>query len=270
MSSFFSLTGPFRRLTFRAELARAIWGKSIPPWVAKPFSDRHVRAYQSFLQALAAAGNDVQQQDRVRQRFPAIAAAQQLHTAGDPRQLGHLEGLLLAGESDVAIGQQLGIDPAVVGAYEALFFAVRDRRSAVVWIRKITLRPPRNADSPQLQRYALRWLGYHGGPAVLAALHRRFSTLSGQPGIADVTEEIARDARHNLLFQAVTAALYGELGNRELGLLAKLGEQLANNDKEQAAAVQARQDELKQLWQIVEQVEKFGGSTSRPDGGSDG
>jgi hypothetical protein len=67
---------------------------------------------------------------RLARRFPAVAEAHNFYTSAEPLARAELEARLLAHEGDEAIAARLGLSPAGVAAYHALYFAVRPRLHA--------------------------------------------------------------------------------------------------------------------------------------------
>jgi hypothetical protein len=99
---------------------------------------------------------------------PALAEAHRFFTTEPPLRRAELEARLLAGESDEDVAHKLGLSPAGVAAFHAVFFDVRSHLAAHVYIQGVVLGGKAlgnlPADDPGL---ILKALGYDmGGPGV--------------------------------------------------------------------------------------------------------
>ena len=83
--------------------------------------------------AAAAAAHDEPEQAAVRHRWPWLAAAHAIVEQDGPRRW-EVEAQLLAGQTDEAIGAQCDLPPDVVKCYETVFFSVRSRLGARMWV----------------------------------------------------------------------------------------------------------------------------------------
>jgi hypothetical protein len=93
-------------------------------------------------------------------RRPAVAAAHGVYRDPAGRLRTALEARVLAGEPAADVARKAGLSLAAVGAYEALFFDVRDRCAAVDFVVQRVIGPPDRWEA------AVRLLAYLGGPAV--------------------------------------------------------------------------------------------------------
>ena len=86
------------------------------------------------------------------------------------RRRWEVEARLLAGQTNAEIADRLGLGGDTVEAYEAIFFAVRDRLAASDWVAAcllgVNLFEGFDAADSEL---VMKILGYHGGPFVLDA-----------------------------------------------------------------------------------------------------
>jgi hypothetical protein len=101
---------------------------------------------------------------------PDLAAAHRLYEHSGPTGL-LVEALLLMGQDSVAIAQLTRVPPAVVDAYEAMFFQCRDRLHARDWVVCCALgMPPSAASISPDKGAALKRFAFFGGPLVLDAV----------------------------------------------------------------------------------------------------
>lgn len=116
---------------------------------------------------LASNATDSTDLDNVPRRFQDVHAAFLLHR-NMPKQARIVEARLLARQSDEEIANAMGLDAAVIGLYEAIFFDVRGRLGNSGWISSQVI-------GPGLQRGFVRdempllWraFGYQLGPFIL-------------------------------------------------------------------------------------------------------
>lgn len=141
----------------------------------------------------------------------------------DPQQRDLLEMYLLAGETDDAIGQRLGREPPVIGAYEELFFNVRDRLVARDWMVFVACDWPVDPCEPRALASVIRLMAYIGGPllldAVLVALGLATELSAGHP-LCVVDERLADKIR--LLTDLLTHPPRGVLAVRMLSQLQEI------------------------------------------------
>jgi hypothetical protein len=157
---------PFRPPSWRWELARACaaagaegFDPGLDPWV------RRALAFQQAASRSEAADPDAAAAD------VDVAAACRLRAAADPRTRWEAEARLLAREDDSAVAARCGLTPGAVAAYEALFFAVRDRLAQPSSILHLAI-GPRLYAAPEDQDLGvvLKLFGYQGGPHVVDTL----------------------------------------------------------------------------------------------------
>jgi hypothetical protein len=123
----------------------------------------------AYLKAIADV-HDKQKQADVRDRWSALVEAQEIAQQDNPRRW-ELESRVLANQPVREIAAQCGLLPDVILAYEALFFDVRVRLGAGMWITSTVI-----GDGIQRgflnHEVGLVWAvcGYHGGPIIVDAL----------------------------------------------------------------------------------------------------
>ena len=135
----------------------------VPPRVAQSY-DEHVRDLRMYL-TLKAEGDLA----RADQRFPAIAAADELNQNSD---LTATIKLMVVGNLPVdEIAERTGVPAAVLEVWEGLFFDVRDLREATSWLSVHVIRKERRGGDPVLagRLQCAACLGPVGVRAVLAA-----------------------------------------------------------------------------------------------------
>lgn len=152
---------PFRGPVWRWEFAEAIINRQS---CVGPADDRQVQTAVAYRRRL-----DEHATPRSR-GGGRVGAAHRLYTAADS-QRWEIEARLLAGESDERIAEVTGTSPEVVATYESLFFAVRERLDATMWILLNALSGP-HAMAPCVAEdgLILRWLGWTGGSQVVDIL----------------------------------------------------------------------------------------------------
>jgi hypothetical protein len=98
-------------------------------------------------------------------RDPALAAAYRL--SSDPRTRFVVEAALLAGEPYDAVAARCGLDATVVEAYERVFYAVSDLRSARDWVLFTAIPGLYGAATGPDDAAMIKLFAYFGGPFVL-------------------------------------------------------------------------------------------------------
>jgi hypothetical protein len=98
-------------------------------------------------------------------RDPALAAAYRL--SSDLRTRFVVEAALLAGESYAAVASRCGLDATVVEAYERVFYAVSDLRSARDWVLFTAIPGLYGAPTGPDDAALIKFFAYLGGPFVL-------------------------------------------------------------------------------------------------------
>lgn len=117
-----------------------------------------------------------------------------------------VEAHILAGETDEEIAARLGTQPAVIAAYEAVFFNVRDRLRHREYVLNVVIKDSVTRGLNERQ-YDLLWklFGYQAGPLVLDAVIGRFTN----PYRPQKEEEVAgffNDAAIGIIKQKATIA----------------------------------------------------------------
>jgi hypothetical protein len=109
---------------------------------------------------------------RLEQRLAAVAEARRFALTAEPLRRDELEARLLAGQGDDVIAAKLGLSPAGVDAYGLLFFEVRPRRHASLYVAMVVLGGHRVLNSLKATDHGLllKVLGYRLGGLVVDAL----------------------------------------------------------------------------------------------------
>jgi hypothetical protein len=119
-----------------------------------------------------------------------------------------VEAHILAGESDEEIAKKVGCEPAVVAAYEAVFFNVREKLDQVGYISNVVMGDAVARGLTERQ-YDLLWklFGYRGGSHVLDALIGKFSVLAKPQRPEEVSQFFQEAAINSMRHKAAVAAL---------------------------------------------------------------
>ena len=126
--------------------------------------------------------------DKLRRQMPAITTAHQLQVAADV-MTWMIEARVLAGIEPSEIARQADLSPAVIEAYEGLFFDVRHRLDARCYVQLHALRRPSPDDSRMdLVGWLLRTLAYHGGAVVLELAEAALLDVAPMASHADTVE----------------------------------------------------------------------------------
>ena len=102
--------------------------------------DAWVLRARRFHEALARAGGDPGH-PRLARLDPAVLGAYRLRCSADARPRWEVEARLVAGQDDAAIADRLGVESGEIEAYEAIFYAVRDRLEALDWVAAVVFGP---------------------------------------------------------------------------------------------------------------------------------
>jgi hypothetical protein len=151
---------PFRPVDWRWRLADHLAGygrRFRQKWI-----DAWVRRAARFRRLLLRHGDPAHK--KVVARDPALATACRLNS--DPRTRLVVEAAILAGESYDAVAARVGLDATVVEAYERVFYAVSDLRSARDWVLFIAI-PGLYGPSAPDDAALIKMFAYLGGPFVL-------------------------------------------------------------------------------------------------------
>jgi hypothetical protein len=185
--------------------------------------------YWCFLRDSADAALAGRPLEAVFRERPQVAAAHRLYYAQDIEQRQVLEALLLTSESFEEIAQRLSVEPATIAYYEQLFFNVRDRMKASIWILKTILGPPQDrkfgADGAMtVEQHGImyRLFAYYGGPLVLDALISGIHGLTIPKRPEDVAAFFAAAQDQLLQSRATSAAALLAFNNKNAIKLMRL------------------------------------------------
>jgi hypothetical protein len=158
---------PFRKLSWRWQRAQQLVNDGEP--ISAKTDDAWTRRAAKYLQAQARCKTGHQRAALLR-RMPDIIVAHQLSEQEEIRWLA--EARLLA-EQDVAeIARHVGVEPAAIIAYEALFFNVLDRLKCVDYIAFAAFGRKYHYDKLTMndKDVLLRMFAYFGGAPILKFL----------------------------------------------------------------------------------------------------
>jgi hypothetical protein len=182
---------PFRATDWRWRLAAYLLARGRRGrrrWRSDPWLARALRS-----QRAARAGA------RRRARDAEVQAALAFRCGGDPRLRLEVEARLLAGQSYGEVAGRCGLDPAVVEAYEKLFYDVVDQRQATDYVMAFAVDPDGTLRSGAPDAAALvRLFALFGGPLVLDVLLHVLGIRPAPPG-EEPPPETVRRARFALL-----------------------------------------------------------------------
>jgi hypothetical protein len=102
--------------------------------------DRWVARARRFQEVLARCDGDLQH-PRLDRLDPAVAGACRARSGGDGRRRWEVEARIVADRPTAEVAGRTGLPAGVVEAYEALFFAVRDRLGCIDWIATFVFGP---------------------------------------------------------------------------------------------------------------------------------
>ena len=179
---------PFFEVDWRARRCEALLAHGGRP---SRRDDRWVRTAWRFFRGLADEGR----RQRVRRRWPHLAAAVDLRKDSDAFRRWELEAGLLAREPVSAAARRVGLTPEAVEAYVAVFFDVLQLLDATDYItlRVIGISPARIVTERDVEVW-LKLFAYGGGPHVLDSLVDYYDNREVVP--ADIAQvEPARRAR---------------------------------------------------------------------------
>jgi hypothetical protein len=102
---------------------------------------------------------------RLAARFPGVAEAHGSYRSAEPLKRAEVEARLLAGEGDAAVAAKTGLSAAGVATYHDVFFEVRPRLGADVYVLSVVLGGGRvfYAPDPDDHELLLKLFGYHMG-----------------------------------------------------------------------------------------------------------
>jgi hypothetical protein len=164
---------------WRFEDAQRLAAGEEPQWSS---DDPAIVECAAYLEAVAAA-HDEQEQAAVRHRWPWLAAAHEIAQQDGPRRW-EVEARLLAGQTDEAIGARCALPPETLSWYEQVFFNVRPRHHARMWVCNQVIGPGiQHGFSDDEVGPLWAAFAYFGGPIVLNALVDAFRVVwrAGEP-----------------------------------------------------------------------------------------
>lgn len=179
MSLAVACANPFRPADWRWQRAVQIVAGEGPRTTKRldtPKGYSWIRQAVSFKRAVdAAAGNDTAMANLAHAR-PDLYWAYHAWSAPQPQIKSSLEAHILARGTDFEIGFRLGMPPAVVAAYEAVFFNVREKLKHPQYIIHTVLADAQRLRGAGVDNQGLLWklYGYFYGPHVLASLESGF------------------------------------------------------------------------------------------------
>ena len=103
-------------------------------WEVRDGRDAWVDRARDFRRRMRELAGDPDSRAKLAAFAPDIAAAHAVYTAGDTFVRGTLEAWLLTGLPSTEIAAECDVTAAVVEAYHALFFDVREKRAAPAWV----------------------------------------------------------------------------------------------------------------------------------------
>jgi hypothetical protein len=148
---------------------------------------------------------------------PEVHAAVVLGHSGGPRLILELQARLLAGQTYADAAGRCNLDPAVVEAYEQVFYNVCDQLDARDWVVFSTM--PDLHDDPSLETL-VKAFALAGGPYVLDAVLAAVGFPAAPPG-CEPTPEAVRWARLALETKKLTLSRADPVGVLRLAALAQ-------------------------------------------------
>lgn len=195
-----------------------------------PVGDRLVQTGARFWKAWTMCRSDAERQ-LVAEKLPTIAGAYQIFAGGSPSTRIGIEARVLANDAPGRIAQQAGLSGAVVRAYEALFYDVRDRLPCRDFILRSVIGLDEVAAECQPAQVC-KAMAYFGGPRVLDELlfatGKALGHAESATDVAAVLSEIARAQLRRSVASALTAASPGD--RRGLECLARVLAQMESRD----------------------------------------
>lgn len=183
MHSQFQKYSPFRPPAWRQERVLELLDHMPEP--KRPHrrrDDKYVREYYRFLRKFTAQEGP-EGQATLFEKNPALYLAHALHFHTDREWRAIAQGLLLSGDPLEDCADHLDTLPEALDWYEKIFFNVRDRLHAQMWVSKTILGSAayrasnRNGNVTENQQELLfKMFGYFGGATILSIVvagHRR-------------------------------------------------------------------------------------------------
>jgi hypothetical protein len=194
----------------------------------------------AYLRAVTE-GHDEQ---AVRHRWPWLAAAHEIAEQDNPRRW-ELESRVLANQPVNEISARCGLLPEVIGTYEALFFDVRARLGAGIWITSTVIGDGLQRGFADHEVGPLwRALAYFGGPLILDALLDAFHAARRPDEPLTLSIYLRPDSGIDPGIQANVASLvlphYGPAGRAWMAFHLLLIEADATHDQDRRALLRER------------------------------
>lgn len=119
-----------------------------------------------------------------------------------------VEARILAGESDEEIAKKIGCSPGVIGAYESVFFNVREKLEHREYVVNVVMADA-VARGLSERQYDLLWkmFGFQGGSLVLDAMISKFTMIRRPEKSEDVSAFFQESAINSMRHKAAVAAL---------------------------------------------------------------
>ncbi len=154
-----------------------------------------IKQAQRFCHARGEA-TSFDQQVQLITDYPAIHYAYQVYeqTGPDTPLRSAIEARILARQTDQEISQACGCWPQYIGAYQALFFNVRDRLNCRDFILNSVLGALATGFDVGNNGLLLKLFGYMGGPHVLDAMISRFPNagwVNRPEGVSSFFQDLA-------------------------------------------------------------------------------
>lgn len=160
----FEQNNPMRPLAWRWERA----GSLIDHRLSSSRDDSWTLRAARYLKDLERADTECQR-DKCANRYADVEIAWLIHNRGEMMRW-LIEARVLAGQPLEAIAKEAAVPVAVIEAYEALFFQVRDRLELRGFIvLRTMMKIVRGEVTEDDVDVLLKWLGYFGGPLAIDA-----------------------------------------------------------------------------------------------------
>jgi len=141
------------------------------------------------------------------ERYPAIYQAWELYKSSRLKNVRwELEARILARESRTKIFTKIGLSPAIVDYFAALFFDVEERLSHPTYIANAVIgASAKNGISEREPDVLWKLFGYWCGPDMLDRLVYRFTPSMKPKSSADIAAFLADDIRQQLQLKSAIA-----------------------------------------------------------------
>ena len=231
---------PFLKPDWRRQYAHRLVYDDEPEWLS---GDLATLKYAAYLRGMTY-GNGGREQSGVAYDWSAIQAAHAIAQQDDLRRW-ELQSRVLANQPVEEIADRIGMSPAEVNWFESLFFDVRVRLGAEMWIHTEVIGAGlwggfQNAELGSLWASC----GYYGGVSVLDAVVGAFHSARrpGEPAALNVY--LRADAGIDRRIQAMVAGTilppYGSTGQAWMVSHAWLLEAAATADQDRRALLRER------------------------------